>query len=271
MVDPEHPDRDAAWRTKHGDQVRRTLDAGDPRAIKQLYVDMGALLEDSYGDDVAHTPLLSLPETVPVVSSLLADVDGVILDAGCGPHPAASIALAREPRPRTLVALDLSVGTVRLARARARADGAPILGVVGDLEALPFRDGGVDAALSDDTIEHVPDDRAAIAELMRATRPGAPVVVATPNRHSIVVLVAKARDRLRRRARPPSAYYAAESHLREYTRRELDELVRGIAVVERRASVGWSGGGLRRVATGLTRRPPMRGLGRMLVVRLRRR
>lgn len=269
MGEDERIERDAGWRTAHGEHVRRALDAGDARGIKQLYVEMGELLEESYGNDVIHTPLLSLSETVPVVAGLLRDVDGVILDAGCGPYPAASIALARERPRRTIVALDLGVGTVRLARARAEVDGATVLGVVGDLEALPFREGVLDGVVSDDTIEHVPDDRRAVIELLRATRTGAPLVIATPNRHSVTVLARKLRDVLLRRRVPPAHYYAAESHLREYTRRELDALFHDVALIDRHATVGWSGGGLRRTATALTRVGPFRAFSRMLVVRVR--
>ena len=271
MDDRDRVARDADWRTRHAEQVRHAIDRGDPREIKQLYVDMGTLLEASYGDDAAHTPLLSLSETVPVVAALLDGVDGVLLDAGCGPHPAASIALAREHPSRTIVAVDLGVGTVRLARARAKVDGVAVVGVVGDLEALPFRDGAIAGVVSDDTIEHVPDDRRAVAELARVTRRGAPIVIATPNRRSASVLARKLRDRLQGRRRPASSYFAAESHLREYTWRELDALVVGSAVIDRRATVGWSGGGVRKALTMLTGLGPLQRFGRMLVVRLRSR
>ena len=71
------------------------------------------------------------------------------------------------------------------------------------------------------------------------------------------------------RRQPAVNYFAAESHLREYTRRELDRLVGGVAVVDQRATVGWSGGGVRRLLTLVTRTPPLRAFDRMLVVRLR--
>ena len=54
---------------------------------------------------------------------------------------------------------------------------------------------------------------------------GGRMVVATPNRHSLGVIRRKLADRLRRRRRPPSAYYAAESHLREYTWAEFERVL----------------------------------------------
>jgi SAM-dependent methyltransferase len=269
MDEADRTQRDARWRAEHAAHVREALSGGNASDIKQLYVDMGSLLEESFGDDVAGAPQLSLDETVPVVTSLLAEVEGVILDAGCGPYPTAAIALAQNRDDRAVVGLDLGIGTVRIARARAATDRVPLLAVAGDIEALPFRSGCFDGIVSDDTIEHVPHDRAAMAELVRVGAAGAPIVVATPNRRRLSVLARKAFDFVRARHQPAAHYFMTESHLREYTRRELDQLVRGLAIVERRASVGWDGRGLRRIATALTASRLLRGLDRMLVVRMR--
>jgi SAM-dependent methyltransferase len=176
-----------------------------------------------------------------------------------------ALALAREPG-RTVVALDIGTGTVRLAVARARRAGVALLGVVGDVEALPFRPGAFAGGVCDDTIEHLPDDHRGAHELGRVLAPGGRMVVATPNRRGLGVLRHKVSDRLRRRARPASAYYAAESHLREYTWPELIELLERHVVVAERASVGWSGGWHRRLVSRLVALPGLRWLSRMLVV-----
>jgi hypothetical protein len=78
--------------------------------------------------------------------------------------------------------------------------------------------------------------------------------------------VAKVRDRLARRRRPAAAYFQATSHLREYTWPELEALVRPALDVRSRAGVGWSGGGVHRLATWVTGRGPGRRLSRMVVV-----
>jgi len=49
-------------------------------------------------------------------------------------------------------------------------------------ESLPFPDNSFDLMLSHEVIEHVQDDRAAIAEMVRTLRPGGRVVVFCPNR-----------------------------------------------------------------------------------------
>jgi hypothetical protein len=91
------------------------------------------------------------------------------------------------------------------------------------------------------------------------------VIVATPNRHSLEVLWRKLNDRLRGRRLPASAYYAAESHLREYTPRELAAVVAGSLRVQRFAVVGWQRGRKGRLATKLVHRQPLRRFTRTVV------
>src|SRR5439155_6090134 len=110
--------------------------------------------------------------------------------------------------------LDSGLGTVRLARSLGEARGVGLLGVVGDVERLPFREGAFDGILCDDTVEHLPDDRAGVAELVRVLARRGRLVLATPNRHSFDVLRRKAADRLRRKSLPSSHYFSSNSHLR---------------------------------------------------------
>lgn len=74
----------------------------------------------------------------------------------------------------------------------ASADhGRPALHPVqADLGALPFPDGMFDAALAVSTIEHVPDDGAALRELARVLRPGGALALSVP-------FAAQARERWR--------------------------------------------------------------------------
>ncbi len=257
--------QDDAWWARHAREVDEVLAAGDPDAIKRLYVNLGSFLEADYAETADSAPVLSLPETGVVVERLLSGVGGVLLDAGCGPNPAVAIALARRP-DRTVVALDIGLGTVRLAVAGAQHAGVRLIGVVGDVEALPFRDGAFGGGVCDDTIEHLPDDDRGASELARVLRARSCMVVATPNRRSLGVLRRKLLDRLRGRRRPPSAYYAAESHLREYTWPGLERVLDPHLRVRRRAGVGWSGAGARRVANRIVTLPGARRLSRMVVV-----
>ena len=229
----------------HRARAAAVLPAGDPAEVKQLYVELGAMWEEAHAGSLDSIPVLSLPETLPVVVGLLEGRAGLVLDAGCGPRPTVSIELARTPA-RDVVVMDMAVGTIRLARAVAGRSSVMVLGVVGDAEQLPFRDSAFDAVVCDDTIEHLPDDRAAVRELSRVTKQRGRVVIATPNRRSAAVLMAKARDLRRGIRRPRAHYFVSNSHLREYTWRELERLVRPWLRVVGRAGVGWTDAGWRR-------------------------
>jgi SAM-dependent methyltransferase len=241
----------------------------DERAIKDLYVELGAdFWEQAVNGDLAQVPVLSAPETLPVVVEGLRTAEGSILDAGCGPNPAVGIELALDAR-RTVVVLDLGWGMVRTATEIAKHRGVTLHGVAGDLEHLPFRDGAFDGLVCDDTIEHVPDDVAGVAELARVMRPGGRALLATPNRWSAAVIVAKARDLIRRRLGPARDYYVASSHLREYTWRAFESLVDPFFELERRRPVGWIDGRRRRALTRFLGQPGFYRVSQMIVVECR--
>src|SRR5437016_1030857 len=131
------------------------------------------------------------------------------------------------------------------------AEGARRLGrpglVCGAGERLPFRDAVFDLVLSNEVIEHVQDDREAMAEMARVTRPGGRIVIFCPNRwypveqHGVywrgryrfgnIPLVNYLPDRLRDRLAP---------HVRTYTRRNLRSLFVGLPlrVVQHRVIFG---------------------------------
>ncbi len=102
-------------------------------------------------------------------------------------------------------------------------------------EHLPFAAGTFDVVLSNEVIEHVQDDRAAVAEMARVLRPGGRAIIFCPNRwypveqHGVywrgryhfgnVPLVNYLPDPLRNRLAP---------HVRTYTRGRLLSLLRGL-------------------------------------------
>ncbi len=103
-----------------------------------------------------------------------ARLDGAaILDAGCG------VGMYTEQFRRfsphvTGVEIDLAVAR----QASSRLPGI----VVAPAEALPFVDGSFDVLFSHEVIEHVTDDAAAAAEMLRMVAPGGRIVIFCPNR-----------------------------------------------------------------------------------------
>jgi SAM-dependent methyltransferase len=76
----------------------------------------------------------------------------------------------------TLIGVDLIASGLR--KAHALVPQARLL--QGDACELPLRDASLDAALSANLLEHLPDDVAALSELRRVLRPGAIAVVVVP-------------------------------------------------------------------------------------------
>ena len=263
-IDPKDP------LAKHQEVTDAVLASGDPDAIRNLYQDLGDDLWDSFRQgQLEGVPVLSAPETLPIVVGALEGTTGTILDAGCGPNPAAAIRLAVHEPGRHVVALDLGWGMVKTALEVARQQGVVLSGMVGDLEHLPFRSNAFEGLVCDDTIEHVPDDREGLRELSRVLRPYGAAVLATPNRHSAAVLKRRLDDLRSGRRRPASDYFVANSHLREYTWSQFERLVRPAFVVERRIPVGWSAGRKRRFLTRLFRLPTLYRLSQTIVLRCR--
>lgn len=109
----------------------------------------------------------SLPEARLRVLGDVADRD--VLELGCG-GAQWSISLAlRGARP---VALDLSIGQLRHARALMERAGVTVPLVDADAERTPFADGSFDVVFSDHGATTFTDPRRAVPEVARLLRPG---------------------------------------------------------------------------------------------------
>jgi SAM-dependent methyltransferase len=100
--------------------------------------------------------------------------DAVILEAGCGVGAYSS--QIREHFTPHVEAFDLEAARVK----EAQADTPHAL--VAAAEALPYRADLFDTILSNEVIEHVADDRATVAEMVRTLKPGGRIVLFCPNR-----------------------------------------------------------------------------------------
>ena len=80
------------------------------------------------------------------------------------------------------VGVDISPAIVADAKRGFADDGQRLLGVQGDVRALPFRTGSVDVVYSMGTIEHFDDTEGAVGEIFRVLRPGGRAIIGVPNR-----------------------------------------------------------------------------------------
>jgi ubiquinone/menaquinone biosynthesis C-methylase UbiE len=99
-----------------------------------------------------------------------------VLDVATGSGNAA-ISAAR--RYCDVTGIDYVPELIEQARERAGAEGLEVAFVVADAESLPFRDASYDAVLSTVGVMFAPDQEKAASELMRVTRPGGKIGLAS--------------------------------------------------------------------------------------------
>lgn len=102
-----------------------------------------------------------------------------VLDLGCGTGVVSRALAERVGRRGRVEGIDPSRVFIREARERARAAGlaSRLAFRVGDGTALPYPDGGFDAALAVTVLLHVPRSERVLGEMVRAIRPGGRVAV----------------------------------------------------------------------------------------------
>jgi len=98
-----------------------------------------------------------------------------ILDLGCG-NGLSSYLLSKKGLKAT--GLDISYLFLQQAGARGSRD---LNYAAGDAMNLPFKDESFDAVSSISLIEHIPDARKALSEMMRVVKPGGVILIMAPN------------------------------------------------------------------------------------------
>jgi SAM-dependent methyltransferase len=202
-------------------------------------------------------------------------IHGRVLENGCGVGM-----YVERLAPYAGRVIGLEYDFARAVEARQLADrlaNAEILCAAG--ENLPFPSGSFDLILSHEVLEHVQDDRLAVAEMTRVLRPGGRMAIFVPNRgypfetHGIywrgryrfgnIPLINYLPRRWRDRLAP---------HVRIYTQRDLERLFNGLPVrfIQRTVIFGaydnviarWPSVGkiLRAILQGMER-TPLRALG----------
>lgn len=131
-----------------------------------------------------------------------------VLDVGCNTGYGT---LRFMPVANRVVGADVSPRAIDAALHRA-TDGRPEFVVTTGFE-LPFANGSFDLVTSFQVLEHVPDPKAFLGELVRVARPGGTVILATPN----------AATRLYPGMAPWNRF-----HVHEYLADELEAVLRGI-------------------------------------------
>ena len=107
----------------------------------------------------------------PLLKRLGADVSGArVLEVGCGEGAGVQTLLDRLGAAH-VTAIDLDAAQIVRARKRLRGENRAVV-EQGDITALPLTDASIDAVADFGIIHHVPDWRAAVAEVARVLTPG---------------------------------------------------------------------------------------------------
>jgi SAM-dependent methyltransferase len=131
-----------------------------------------------------------------------AQLSGRVLDVACGTGYGAAL-LSRRCE---VTGIDNSEDALRHARSTARSARF----IRHELPLIPFADASFDGVVSFETVEHIPDDRAFLAEVRRVLRPGGLFLLSTPNKE------------VTSPAGPPENPF----HVREYRLQDLNQLTR---------------------------------------------
>ena len=103
----------------------------------------------------------------------------LVLDLGAGPGESSLEPLRGAPA-RRVVALDLSAAMARRSSSRAAAAGLPLWPVRADAQRLPLRSASLDGVTGHSILYLLPDPATALAEVVRALRPGGRVAFLEP-------------------------------------------------------------------------------------------
>ncbi len=98
-----------------------------------------------------------------LLKTMTPEPDETALDIGCG------TGLLAERLESRIIGLDISAALISTALSRLRGKGSSHL-VMGDAEALPFRDSSIDQVYSVTLIQNVPDPPSALLEMRRVGR-----------------------------------------------------------------------------------------------------
>ena len=104
-----------------------------------------------------------------------------VLDVGCGVGHWSRLLARVLPSDARVTGVDRDPFWVEQATERAAAAGGSFRYEVASVERLPFEDNSFDLVTCQTVLIHVPDRRAALAEMIRVARPGGLIAVAEPN------------------------------------------------------------------------------------------
>jgi SAM-dependent methyltransferase len=112
-----------------------------------------------------------------------------VIDFGCGAGWAGRFLLPMLPAGSGYFGFDISAPLLRDGRAAFRKAGLSATFARGSATAAPAADGAFDVALAHAVLMHLPDPAAALAEMIRVTRPGGLVITCDSSHNAVNALL----------------------------------------------------------------------------------
>ena len=132
-------------------------------------------MELDHMDELYHSPnpLVRYIHTkrLEIIKELVGNNKGRLLDCGCGEGH-----LLKKLNGEKY---GIDVASIALKRAKERNPDAKIL--KGDITNLPFDDGFFDVVTCSEVLEHIPNYKTAISEIIRVTKEGGRMIISVPN------------------------------------------------------------------------------------------
>jgi SAM-dependent methyltransferase len=163
-----------------------------------------------------------------------------VLDVGCGANLHYDLAIAAEGK--AVHAVDFTLNFLRL----TPSEHPGVFLAQADALRLPYRSASFDAVICSETVEHIPDHRAVIAEIARVLKANGLLFITVPNLWNAGRVSQMIKER-------QFKIELMEGHVREYSPRQLKRLLSTWFTVERHVPVGfgWSGRFGGRIESGI--------------------
>ena len=153
-----------------------------------------------------------------------------VVDVGCGANLVYDIPLAAAGK--RVIGVDFALNFLRLIPSERRG----VQVAQADALQLPFRDCSFDAAICSETAEHINDAQGVISQIARILKHAGLLFFTVPNLWSAARIIEMIKQR-------DFAIRLMEGHVREYSPRQVADLLSPWFQIERRFPVGsgWSG------------------------------
>lgn len=136
-----------------------------------------------------------------------------VLEVGCG-YGSLSVYIAKKGAHVT--GIDISSEAIKISRRNMRSNNQKMVLRQADGEDLPFKDESFDLVVCCETLEHIPDYKLAIDEIIRVTKKSGKILVTTPNSFNPIGFYLRVKSK-----QPVENFFSYWTVLKEFNKRNI--------------------------------------------------